>query len=465
MNKTWTIPTYTYDQSTMLGGLVETFLRANGNDKAGLARTLGVSTGLVDRWLGSELTESLASRYKRTFETVTGIDLERLYVIIAKREILKKIEDIEKVRKGDSAFARLLTRDPHLARKIDFATLTTRNEIIETVQAAGKICGFPLVALQIGVDTRQLSKWQQDGGWRPSGEHLERTIIGLVSGLICSDPNDTRFQVAAEAILGGDFKLILGVATLPEAIEVLIGKQRDDPATVIANRTGLTPSIVETLKSGKPTGNIPVATITLLMRSLFKRKHKEHLSAFDRAAEQFKEDYNKGRIELEPLRLQAQVTAPAEEAREPLPAAKPAREESHPELPKFEIGFGPAQVRALAAALVLARSTADAQLQALALQFPGLLTLTPASEPQRASASQDQLEIEQVVASFTRMIDLVTRICSLSEDRRGMILHELDPLLVRLQETLQAAGVKEPQEYLRMLANSQSAAGPFGGSR
>lgn len=475
MSTHWTIPEYAYDQFTTLSGLLRSFLQASSADTHALAIALGISKEPVDRWLQDEFTEGLVSRYKQPFETLTGIDLERLFVIHAKREILRKLENLSEVRVKDPSYARLLTRDPELSSKIDFSTLTTRDEVIEALRPLARETGYPLIALQLGIDDKSMSSWVPHvHGRRPSGENLERCLIGLTTGLICSHKDDTRFRLVADAILGKDYAQVLCVTTLEEAVESIIGPHRSDPETVIANRTGLTPSIVGTLRRGQFNGSIPMTTMIQLVRTLFKRSHKDHLGQFDLTAQRFLETQKQRHVAIEPVNLAKRVE-PASEAEtaveeprvpaKPPPITKPAADSS----------FGLQQVRALAAMLTLVHSNAEAELRALAIQFPDLVPSStdeqrhqvPAIRPLESLLSASHLsraQIDLVVRIFEETVALAIKICSLAEDQREAILGALDPFLAQMQGAIEAAGTKEPEEYLEILRGSRTAAALLSGN-
>lgn len=476
--RTWNIPPYRYDKDTTLGNLLGEFLASNAQDKANLVCALGTSGEQVDRWLASEFTVGLTSRYKTLFEGTTGIDLERLYVLEAKRSLLRRLEDLPALKQEKPGFWRLLTLDPELKRKIDLeAAPLTRNEVIESIQRLAKQAGAPLIGLQMGIDARVIDKWDTQGSWRPSDEMLERALAGLCMGLIAEDPDDTRFRVAAQALLGSGYEKIIGMVDLEAAARALFAGHETEPLSILQNRTGLDKSVIRGLLNYQPLGRRPMATMIAILRALLMRSHKDRLAEFDTLAATFVQNMKDGEITIEPMRFNTSPDSTTPAITPPLAPPRIAREDSTPtaqvapqETPAEE---DPVQdrVRCLGATLVATKYTLDAQLAAFRIQFPGIV-----SEDGRAAAPMGHSdgiqvllgrgsepltrdETQRTVDFFFRALELAKMVCRLPEIQRSQLLHHLDPFLVGLQQTLEAAGTKEPEQYLQMLHAAREAGG------
>lgn len=460
MQRQWRVPSYSYNRETTLKGLLTLFLTYNDNDQQGLAETIGTSVEQIARWLNNEFTVGLTTKNKGAFERITGIDLERLYVVEAKRSILDKLSRVKALRRSNLSLARLLERDPALADKIDFDRFVRREEVILELQRKGRECGNPLLALQLGVDARQLPKWAPS--YMPSGELLERCIIGVSIDLYVSDPDDTRFKVAADAILGPNFRDWIDAADFTEALTRLFEKwERDESVIVIRNYTGLNESVIRSLRDYKKTGKTTLKTILNVIRVLLERKDKTRLEEFDQRATQFEKDVEQGVITIEPMARE--VTVPPEPPRAADPPPGPAKAAA-PEPVSTPVPAMPAeqptglsslieaQALLLAATLLSTRATIDGQLQGLQLHFPDLLrSLSSSGSRSIPPLKRSSDPIEETLELLERLIALSEQTCSLPEAERVAALRRFDPLLVKLKQTFDAAGVAEPADYLRMV--------------
>lgn len=477
MRETWIIPSYRYNKDTKLGKLLHQFLNDNDGDRIGFVQTLGTSQDQVDRWLRSEFTVGLTSRFKAPFEALTGIELERLYVLDAKHQILAWLPKLDALRRTNPGLARLLILNPELARKIDFDALTTRNEIIEALGQLAKKAGWPLVALQIGVEDRQVSKWTPNGSHRPSGEYLARAVTGLTMGLIATDPDDTRFQVTAQALLGRNFAELLGVSSLAQAANLIFEGRRDEPISVLSNRTGLDEWVVRSLLEYRPTGKRQYPTMIGVIRTILSRRYAERLTEFDSLTHAFLKNVDAGEITIEPLKLERHAASPASEQDSSTkqvttpPRVHPALVQAQPpsvarSVPA-QVSVHEALVRSVAAILLASRASIDGQLIGLQVQFPWLTldaTLPALAPPPRdmieellvhGTAPLSPNQVELVVGRFVEMVQLARMVCQIPEDQRSTLLGRLDKPLVQLQQILEAAGTAEPEQYLEMLKHSR----------
>ncbi len=492
----WVIATYTYDQTTTLGTLLQTFLEANRHSKNDFAQELGCKVELVDRWLLGELTPGLNSRFRESFEKLTGIDVERLYVIEAKRNILRMLKEIEDVRKKDAALARLLELNPKLADEIEFESPTTRSDVIVAIRQMASVCGFPVIGLQIGLDDRLMSAWKPNSDRRPYGETLERTIIALASPLHIGHCDSARFMVAGEAILGNMFAQ-MGITSLETGLDVVFENIRDRATSVIANKTGLGKSVITGLLQFKPSGKIPLKTILSLLRVLFERREKKRLStgvsveqfkktldarleAFDVRAKQFEEENNLRVLSVPPIPDTMEVAStvekkispkspqtapapkprvPATEVAEPTPATTPARLAVPADSPSPSSSMD-AQIRALAGALLTQAQSARTQLEVLRMQFPKILgNVSQARDVEVVPPnSQPKLDdTDRFVNQFHEILLTARAVFKLPPAQRTAVLRRLDPLLVELQTTIEACGMEEPLEFINLQLSGRAA--------
>lgn len=408
--KAWCQPKYQYMHTTTLLSCVRAFLDANGWRKEEIASDIGCGIDQIERWLANEFTVGLTTRYKRRFEGVTGIDLERLYVIRAKNQILEMLGDTKRVRTESPLLANLLERDEQLSDKIDFSALETRNEIIRALRDAARACGFALVAIQIGVDERQVSKWEEDGGCRPSDEYLVRAIIGLSSGFAEGDPDNVRFMLLAESILGLKPKSV-GLNSFEQALDVLFEGMRDDAQSVIANRTGIHRNVVHCLLDYKPTGKLTAATMVLVLRAIIKKKYPEKIEIFDAASKEALRSF-----EQKHGNRQLYVVKPVFGRSDPHTSTPSSRETPQ-------------------------KITKKAQ---------------PRETQETAQPQREETGVV-VVWLLLQIVELLKAVCKMNPDQRDTILRAADPRLVEMRNLFDAAGLEEPREYLKLLSQDRTA--------
>lgn len=461
MDKGWAIPDYRYDRATTLSTLFAMFLAHNGNDLAGFGRDVGVSEDVLIRWKNGVLTPGLKTKLKRRFEELTHISLERLYVIMAWRDVMSALDRVEELTHENPSYARLLLRDPGQLRAslvggvgARFQDGIERAEVVQAIREATRETGVPQIALQIGVDDRYVAKWMKEGLWLPSDEMLARCLVGVALGFYSGHPDTVRFQVAADALLGVRFEEVIGCRTFPEAVARLLDPWRDRAPTIIANKTGLGGHAVENLLTYEPRrGNIPYDTIVKVLRGVFVQKHPDRAEEFGALSAQFVQQARHGALTLLPMQLGERVQVPSANPPLPSPSSPPAPPAPSAPTP-MPVKQDEGAVLSAAAALLAARGALDAQLEALRLQHPDMLAHLPrtgGSQPQPKPAARS------IETQLTELIDQIEQICGLPEDERATLLSRLDPHLVALQQIIEAAGTKQPVQYLKMVRSGRPA--------
>jgi hypothetical protein len=486
-------PEYTYRASegmaTQFKRLLVEFLAANGRGATDhLARALGCRKKLIERWIKSGPEVSLTSRYLTSFELTTGISLDRLMVIQAKREIVRKTKSIDAVRRKDPPMAFLLARDPNLANKIDFENLPTRKEIVLEVQIVSDEVGVPTIARELMLDARSVATWFSTSRRRlPANETLERAVIMTTIGFLSDGihgKDDARFRVCAYQLLGRKLEDVLGVSNLKEALTELFQGMKDDPKSVIANRTGIGPHNLNRLSSWEDTddnGRMTVEMQGQVLRALVARKYPDRLDAFDTAMIAFLNKENRYWVgtpvfssdhttHVHPSRPGRDTATRMVEERpakkvadEPGPLPAPVSEAPASNIPIIlRIEFA----RTVAALGVLLQEHPELS-DELPLQCTRIVEVeVPREVPVSAPASADSLEssnwfiqmaqgngpltqeeTQRLLILFQHLPDVLERLLLLPEQEREQILRLIDPGLVNMQGLLDAAASAEPNKY------------------
>jgi len=87
MSQDFVKPGYVYGEGSTLKSLLGQFLKANPGRREAVAEALGVKPDTFGQWVDGVWTEGLRTRYFHAFSQLTGIDLDRLMVVEAKRRI------------------------------------------------------------------------------------------------------------------------------------------------------------------------------------------------------------------------------------------------------------------------------------------------------------------------------------------------------------------------------------------
>lgn len=465
MSKILSKPAYHYaneGSAQQLGRLLREFLAHNQCRPVALAEALGCKPKMLDQWIAQGPETSLLSRYMAMFEQVTGISLDRLMVIDAKRAILNKLLNLDAVRRKMPDLAFLLARDPDLASKIDFDRHPTRQDIVLEVQVVADRCGSPTVARELMLNDRYVSRW-----WAtthnnlPANDALERAIILTTIGFICMTAqgrDDARFRVVAYHVLGIPLKEALGITSLGEALSEVFRGMEGDPDSVVENRTGLIASTVKRLrewKSNEDTGKMTTEMQGKLLRILMERKHQAQLERFDAALTAFLEGrgWAKDPVFLgrtpsatAPTRIAPEVTVPAPRRTEPTTIALPT--EPIPILHQVEFEKSLAAVRFLLKVYPtllgeLRITVAEPSQNDWFIQMAngtGLLSAT---------------QMQHLLMLFQFLPKILERLLLAPLQDRERFLRLIDPGLVQMQGLLDAAQSTEPAEYRRQFLHPQ----------
>lgn len=469
----WIIPAYIYARSSTLAQLLEHFVSSNQNRVEGITRAIGVSKGVFQNWLDNTWTNGLTTKYKQAFENVTGISLDRLMVIQAKREILSDLEHPERIEEQHGAYARCLHKHPGLESRISFEQLKTRDEILDALIEPCKRLGTPLAGYLFSLEPGLLHQWVLARNQRPTGNELKRCLIGALMPSADGSADQVRIRLLAQGIFGCPLENVLGVGTLEGVIQLFFEGYEMDAFTIVASHTGVESHTVARLKAG--TSGVTSQTMIKVLRSVFERKLKnkrhsqsaKYLEQFDRAAAQCKTNsfdvdcplYGpNGPQDEDTTTPQTKSTAP-----EPSPThtgavsisvsvtAQPRLSEPAPkQTPPTPISpstLGRAMALTLQQQLLLLQ---EMDPNALSFIDWSLIAHAPhvESTPSLGNGSLTNAQEEGVLKQFDQVIALVAEICRLPERERLRLLRRLDDPLGRLAIHLDAVSATEPQNFL-----------------
>ncbi len=488
MTRSWNKPNYLYRPEpigTQIKRLLGEFLRANNNDRQGLAKSLESSDETISRWLAGKATKGLFTKVFTQFVETTGIDLDRLMVIEAKLRILEKLGQVDELRTKDPSYAFLLDLDPDLSKKVSFDRLITRREIVDAVKAVADEIGGPLTSLQFFADERYVPSWWSDKNGAPAGEILERTIIRLTVGFVRDDPtlrarDDTRFRVMAHLLLGPQAQEHLGATTLQDALRSLFGGKEKWQSSALSNETGIPVHALYGLREWAPknsTGKLGPVTIVAIMKALLKKRgYEERLGDLDNAFTAFALPSSRGWSgkpvfwrQNENARVENVSAQPTREA-PTLPASPtepPIREHRRAE---------PTPSPATTQTTLLARiefARAVATLQVLLKEHPELrgqlpqeiVGTTQAKAPvdgfialSRGTGVLSVEELAQMVVLLRGLPRIIQRLLESPDAVRDQALKQIDQPLLTIQQLLDAAASTEPRLYLEQVVRPQSSA-------
>lgn len=328
------IVSYDYGRTASLGGALRAWTAQNSASEHEAATYLqqhGINgaVGNFPNWLNDVPSGELFTIRIRKFEELTGIDADRLMVVAAKRNVLK--------------------RDPSLEGIVTFETNATRREMVEMALAYAETYGGNMrcVTFQLGVAESRLSAWkgatQDKKGFLPSGDDLERLVVGISRGLLnVSCVEDYFLSRVCEGMLGLAPEVVFpGInrfESLLKALFHILGKKNS--ATDKKRVFDLEVNTVDRLRKWKPRENLlPLSSVVKVVRALLKHRHPRVIPSFDAATEAFVEHWTLPR----PLSLEGDAKddrptttlvadAPAAEAEAPEPpgAPEPNEDEATP---------------------------------------------------------------------------------------------------------------------------------------
>lgn len=495
MSHSWTIPaSYTYDADTTIGTLLRVFMSAN---KAATPETLGAALGvrasIIERWMRGEPSVGLTSRYKAKFEEITGIDLDRLIVVMAKQEILRLLGNIQQVREENPSLAWLLQKDPALTKKINFGELPTREEMLLEIQEVVEGIEGGLVSLQMGLDNSTVNSWGKKQGHLPSGEALVRAIILLTIGFVRpsrgeqTGRDEIRYRVVAERVLGADPSTVIRAGTLKEALDQIFNNLDKYAISVIANKTGLTEPTAKRLLDWQPDGDrTSTGVILQVVRRLLQIHHPDKLEAFDLAAKEIQDKTSNQRVEHPVFwhgldeqecgvtSASVRPVAPAEPeqalALDSLRSQEPPGRQGKPLATEIEPQEVPDMVSISFVAALATLTEALRLYPQLKARLPGELGTdsTPKTIPSkdlicdalRHSRHRHTQELERaVIERVLELREIMDMVCKWSPEVRSRVLQKVDEPLLAVADLFDAAGLADPQEFIRRMAPQQDAAG------
>lgn len=337
MGQDFITPVYGYDEGTTLKLLLDQFLKANPGRREATAKALGVKPDTFGQWVDGIWTEGLRTRYFHAFSQLTGINLDRLMVIEAKR--------------------RIWNRDPSTRAFVTYERFQTRADLIEEIKRIKALPiydGARMIAWQINVSDRSVHNWSNDREL-PANDNLEACIEGLSRGLIESGTrNDLALRVAVRRVCGQEAERCLGLSTFQELVNaVFTPSLRARGDTIASQQTGINRGTTVDLLRWKPTDDttFPYGTLFNLVRihvrerwdgpthERFERILSTFLDKDNTSYEVPETVFPKGAVPAEPavaptpIRAEARPAEPARETARPAPEPEPprARPERAPE--------------------------------------------------------------------------------------------------------------------------------------
>lgn len=274
---------FVYDRETTLGSALRAWMRANNatdHEAAAHLQHHGVKGAIqnIDRWLRDDPAGELDTLWKKPFEKITGIDIDRLLVVEAKRQAV--------------------AGDPSLARLIRFDLLQTRRELVDAAVAHADCCyggNYRCLAHQLGVMTdptqdSTISHWKM-GHHLPSGDDLVKLVVGWSRGLIpASCVEDCLLEIACRGMFGHTTaKLFPGARGFKDLLAAQFARLKDSRRAEDKKRVfDLTPDSVDRMRRWQPNASkLPMSSVLSIMRVAIKFDHPELLPRFDELRETF----------------------------------------------------------------------------------------------------------------------------------------------------------------------------------
>lgn len=214
---------YDYGPTTTIGTLLKQYFAHEQTNAAMVADLLKVTEQLVERWLSDELTNGLLTKLRRPFEELTGIDIDRLRVIEAKRELVE---------------------DPAVGVEIPFDRWHTREEILNAIRPYVEATNCELIAEQLrDMSGSSISQWLRPGSDRlPEREGIKSLVLGLCHGFISGNRNDVLFVMVRRTVLKS-LKLTIDprpdITSFAELIKAINDDKRGQTDTQFASVSGI----------------------------------------------------------------------------------------------------------------------------------------------------------------------------------------------------------------------------------
>jgi hypothetical protein len=254
---------YEYHPETTIGMLLRQYFGVEMPDSSmeererTFAELLGVTTETVRDWSRGPgtLTNGLLTRYAAKFEELTGIDIDRLLVLEAKRAIV--------------------SQHPDTNTEVLYASLHTRQEIVDAITQHTKRCGAPLVERQLGIVEGSLFMWR-NGHHLPGFGPLVACIPELQNDtLIPGNGNDVRTVLIRREVDTGATPGHLSDITTFEALRssfLAFGNGMEHSR--FARESGVERGVIAALRKRHPSNpaNVSEETIRKMLRFLLKKR-------------------------------------------------------------------------------------------------------------------------------------------------------------------------------------------------
>jgi len=281
----WKKPEYDYSNGPSLAVLLRQWMRFNKGDAEQATSQLrqGNVDMTQDNWeacLRNKPPYTLTTIHSAKLEDVTGIDLDRVMVTTAKREILKEHKELV----GIVTFQHLQTRDSFVEVLLDYCAHFGNGS-------------RTLLAMQIkGASNSRISAWIR-GSRKPGPDLLKNVIIAVSQGLLgkpaCPTISDVHFLLASRMILGCyPDRIWDGMAGLRDGIKEFFAPVHGQKGFLVAlsMESGIETSVLSGLRhwgTQKQNSSPVPANILLVLRTLFLRKYPHLVNDFDKGMKKY----------------------------------------------------------------------------------------------------------------------------------------------------------------------------------
>lgn len=307
---------FIYTAETNLGELLRVWMTDGGTTKDGAKEYLesaGIRVGNFDSWLAGQITNELATIFLKPFSDATGIDLDRLLMIEAKRRVLAT----------HPAYAETLAR------------FTNRSDVVGELKRVSMRYGDSprLLAFQCSLTSGSLGSWFR-GRHLPSGDMLDAALVAVGKGFL-----EEGVTCREDAILGvftrhafnqKPSSLLKELRTdgFKEIVRVLYRPFKDGPQSAsAAEATGFSPGTGGRLSRWNPEEHrLPPRRVLEVLRALIARERPALLKELDQKIEFFLKAFDES-VDDEVSATPPPPPAPAPVLPLPIPTAPPQEAE------------------------------------------------------------------------------------------------------------------------------------------
>ncbi len=314
---------YPYDADASLGGALRTWIDLNNTNVLTAAafldgRDVRGAIQNIHAWLRGDPVGELLTFRAKPFQEATGIDVDRLVVISAKRDILKE--------------------EPRLKTVVRFDRYQTRTDLLETLDIYIECYGsIRHVAYQLDIDEGNVDAFRARR-YLPGNVDLKKLIVGISCGLIQAMCIEDYFLTA---LCRGLFQrepheAIDGIWSFEDVLKALYGiLGTRNRAADKEELFGLRFSTVDRIRKWEPRKNsLPVETVGKLLRALLRQRRPDLFEIYDERIGAFLENWT---IRVKKTKGPAVEAAAKEDPppEEPIPPPEPV-----PEAKPFAIAIG-----------------------------------------------------------------------------------------------------------------------------